>query len=202
MSDCRSYFTPNSSTTSENSRVHIWCCHKPGVMVAGSQPNLDRFCFSLSLEKFPACDSPYMTYWISIYINYLCDKYCSLYCWIILDGIIFSGSFIYSYMSIGLLKQKLAMSAHMNSGFFVDITLLKTSLDVVRSAVGVVTSPGNLIRFPPKVSREQCVSRHNSSIGGCSTCQYFHLGIKKIVLVPGDTLVPTPCAIPHFSFAK
>ena len=50
------------------------------------------------------------------------------------------------------------MSAHMNFAFFVDNTLLKMSLAVMRSAVGVVTSPGKLIKFPPTVSLVRCVS--------------------------------------------
>ena len=50
------------------------------------------------------------------------------------------------------------MSAHMNFAFFVDNTVLKMSLDVMRSAVGVVTSPGKLIKFPPTVSLVRCVS--------------------------------------------
>ena len=55
-------------------------------------------------------------------------------------------------MSRGLLGYKLAMSAHMHFEFFVDNTLLNMRLTVMRSAVGVVTSPGKLIKFPPKVS--------------------------------------------------
>ena len=52
-------------------------------------------------------------------------------------------------MSMGFFKEKLEMSAHM---------MLKMILDVVRYAIGVVTSPGKLIKFPPKVSLVRCVS--------------------------------------------
>ena len=56
----------------------------------------------------------------------------------IASGIISSGIFIYAYLSIVFFKQKLAMSKHMHFPFFVDNTLLKIILDVVRSAVGVL----------------------------------------------------------------
>ena len=39
------------------------------------------------------------------------------------------------------------MSAHMNFPFFVDNTLLKNRVSVLRYAVGVVTSPGKLIQI-------------------------------------------------------
>ena len=41
---------------------------------------------------------------------------------------------------------------------FVDNSLLKTSLAVIISAVGVVTSPGKLITSPLTVSQVRCVS--------------------------------------------
>ena len=47
---------------------------------------------------------------------------------------------------------------HMDFSFFVERSLLKISLDVIRYAVGVVSSPGELTRFTPKLSRVQCVS--------------------------------------------
>ena len=47
------------------------------------------------------------------------------------------------------------MSLHMNFSALVKKTMLKMSLAVIRSAVGVVTSPGKLIRFNPTVSRVQ-----------------------------------------------
>ena len=47
---------------------------------------------------------------------------------------------------------------HMNSTFLVERTMLTMSLAVVVYDVGVVTSPGNFIRFPPTVSLVQCVS--------------------------------------------
>ena len=74
------------------------------------------------------------------------------------SGIMSSGSFIDSYMSMILLRQKLAMSAHMNFAVFVDNKLLKMSLVGMRSAVGVVTSPGKLIKFTPTASLVRCVS--------------------------------------------
>ena len=46
----------------------------------------------------------------------------------------------------------------MNFVFYVDNTLLKMGLAVVRADVGVVTSPGKLIKFPPTLSQVQCVS--------------------------------------------
>ena len=58
-----------------------------------------------------------MTLWVSIYTETLYAKSCNFYCWIISDGIISSGSFIYSYLSMGLFKQKSEISAHMNLHF-------------------------------------------------------------------------------------
>ena len=92
-----------------------------------------------------------MPYWISIYRKSLCAKYCSFYCWIISARIISSGSFIYSYLSMGLFKYKLTISAHINIVFLVERTMLKMSFSIVRSYVGVVMSPGKLSRFPPTV---------------------------------------------------
>ena len=54
------------------------------------------------------------------------------------------------------------MSTHMNFLFLVDRTLLKTSLGVVRYAIGVVTSPGKLIIFTITVS---CVQRISDFCG-------------------------------------
>ena len=99
-----------------------------------------------------------MTFGISIYTKNLCDKSCSLYCCKVSAGIIYSGSFMYSYLFMGLFKYKLAMLAHMNFSFLTKITLLKIILSVAISAVNVVTSPGKLVRFPPTVSRVQRVS--------------------------------------------
>ena len=42
--------------------------------------------------------------------------------------------------------------------FFVDNTLLKMSLSVIKYAVGGETSPGKLIKFPPTVILVKCVS--------------------------------------------
>ena len=50
------------------------------------------------------------------------------------------------------------MYAHTNLAFFVDNILSKTSFSDMRSDVGVVTSPGKLIKFPPTMSLVRCVS--------------------------------------------
>ena len=50
------------------------------------------------------------------------------------------------------------MFAHMNFSFLVEITLLKISLVVVISSVGVVMSPGKLIIFTPTAIQVQYVS--------------------------------------------
>ena len=39
-----------------------------------------------------------MPFWVFLYTKPLCDKSCSLICWIISAGMISSGSFIYSYL--------------------------------------------------------------------------------------------------------
>ena len=45
------------------------------------------------------------------------------------------------------------MSSHIHFEFLVERKLLKSSLEVVRYAVGVVESPEKLIGFPPTVSQ-------------------------------------------------
>ena len=50
------------------------------------------------------------------------------------------------------------MSAHVNFVFGVDRKLLKSSLDVARYAVGIVTSPGNVMILPTTVIQVRCVS--------------------------------------------
>ena len=52
----------------------------------------------------------------------------------------------------------LAMSTQMIFSFLVDNTMLNIRLIVMRSAVGVVTSPGKLIKFPLAVNLVRCVS--------------------------------------------
>ena len=75
------------------------------------------------------------------------------------------------------------------------------SLVVVRSAVVVLISPGNLLIFPPIVIWAQCVS--SSCVGISATilpwvtfvpAGMFSLRINKAVLVPDVILVTTPCA--------
>ena len=60
------------------------------------------------------------------------------------------------------------------------------SLAVLISAVGVVISPGKLIRLPPTVSGGAMYFRflrsyfgHKYSIGDCPTCQYVYLGDRE-----------------------
>ena len=50
------------------------------------------------------------------------------------------------------------MSVHMSFAFLFKKTLLKMSLSVVRSALGVLTSTGKLIIFTPTVSWVKYVS--------------------------------------------
>ena len=52
----------------------------------------------------------------------------------------------------------MALSAHINVSSFVDNTLLNMILSVMRDDVGVITSPGKLIKFPHTVSLVRCVS--------------------------------------------
>ena len=97
----------------------------------------------------------------------------------------------------------------MNFLFLVDRTLLKMSLAVVRSDVYLVTSPGKLIIFPPKLSRVRFVSAFcghiSATIFSCVTvlpAGNFSFGINNIMLVPDGILVPTPCASRPVSFAN
>ena len=90
------------------------------------------------------------------------------------------------------------MYVHMNFTFFVDNKLLKMSLAVMGSDVGVVTSPGKLIKFPPTVSWVQCVSAFCVCISATIIpsvtvlpARTSPLGMKKIVFVPDGILVPT-----------
>ena len=133
-------------------------------MGVGSYQNLDICTLSLSFAILLSWGSPYMPFWISIYKKPLCAKFLRFYCWMIFSWIMSIGSFIYSYMSIGLLREKLAMYECMIFSFFVDNTLLKISLAVIRFAVDVVTSPDKLIKFTPTVSLVRCVSAFCSRI--------------------------------------
>ena len=89
--------------------------------------------------------------------------------------------------------------------FFVDNTLLKMSLSVMKYALGVVTSPGKLIKSPPTVIWVRCVSVFCGLISA-TILPYVTvlpagtspLGMKKMVFVPGGILVLTPYAIGRF----
>ena len=59
----------------------MWGCHRPAVTSDDSYPNLAVCSLSLSFVIFPAWGSPYTPFWISIYTNYLCAKFLSLYLW-------------------------------------------------------------------------------------------------------------------------
>ena len=72
----------------------------------------------------------------------------------------------------------------------------------MRSAVGVVTSPGKLIKFPPTVSLVRCVLAFYGIISATIipevtvlTDGTLYLGMKKMVFVPDGILVPTSYAI-------
>ena len=110
---------------------------------------------------------------------------------------------------MGMFKYKLAMSAHINFEFLVNRTLLKMGLSIVRSDVGVSTSPGKLIRFPPTLIRLICVSDFCGCISSTIIpyvtvlpAVIFSLGTKKIVFVPDDILVTNSYASRHISFAN
>ena len=83
------------------------------------------------------------------------------------------------------------------------------SLAVVRSAVGVVTSPGNLIKFPPTVKQVQFISDFCGHIVA-TVLPYetflpsdtLPLGIKNMVFVPDVILVTNPCASWTILFAN
>ena len=97
----------------------------------------------------------------------------------------------------------------MNFTSFVDNTLLKMILSVMRYDVGVVTSPGKLIKFLPTASLVRCVSTFCNlildTILPCVTvipAGTLSLGMQKMVFFPYGILVPTPCASPTISFAN
>ena len=101
------------------------------------------------------------------------------------------------------------MTAHMNFTSFVDNTRLKISLDVIRYAVGAVTSPWKVIKFPPTLSPVRCVSAFCGRILA-KIIPYvtvlpigtFPLRIKKMVFIPDVVLVPTPWASRTISFSN
>ena len=97
----------------------------------------------------------------------------------------------------------------MNFESFIDNTLLKMSLDIMRYAVGVVTSPEKLIEFPPTASMVRCVSDFCGRILATSLPYVtvlpdspLNLGMKKMVFVSDGILVPTTYAIRPISFAN
>ena len=101
------------------------------------------------------------------------------------------------------------MLAHINFASLVKRTLLKMSLAIVRSSIGVIMSPGKLIISPPTVSQVQCVSgfcvKFSATILPYVTALpagTFPLGINNIVLVPDVILVTNLCASRQTSFVK
>ena len=95
----------------------------------------------------------------------------------------------------------------MNFSFFVDNTLLKMSLAVVRSALGVLTSPGKLIKISPIVSQVRYVSSFCGHILATNIpyvtvlpAGTSPLGINNMVFVPDGILVLTPCGTRPISF--
>ena len=87
--------------------------------------------------------------------------------------------------------------------------MLKISLAVMRSAAGVVKSPGKLIKFPSTVILLRCISAFCGNILA-KILPYvtvlpagdLSLGMKKVVFVPDGILVPTPCGSWPISFAN
>ena len=97
------------------------------------------------------------------------------------------------------------MSTETNYILFVDNTLLKMSLSVVRSAIFFVTSPGKLITSPPTVSQLLCVSAFCGRIlttiipyVTVHPADTFPLWIKNMVFVPDGILVMTPLLVSRF----
>ena len=101
------------------------------------------------------------------------------------------------------------MSAHKNFDFFVDNKLLKMSLDVMRPALDVVTSPVKLIKFSPTVILVRCVLEFCSRISA-TILPYvtvlphgtLSLAMNNMVFVPDGILIPTPCASRPISFSN
>ena len=91
------------------------------------------------------------------------------------------------------------MSAVENRARSVEIVELRRILMVVRSAVAVLLSPGKVMRLPPTVRRERCVS---FLFGLMSQTRFPYVtvlplrtkcrGMKAIVLVPVGIRWPTP----------
>ena len=83
------------------------------------------------------------------------------------------------------------------------------TLDVMRYAVGVVTSPVTLIKFTPTVSLVRCVSAFYGLISATSLPKVTvlpagtsPLGMKKMVFVTDEMRVPTPFSSRPISFAN
>jgi hypothetical protein len=63
---------------------------------------------------------------------------------------------MYLYLDVGVMRKKLARSMPYNLALGIKVVELMRSLEVTRSAVGVLLLPAYVILLPPTVSRVQC----------------------------------------------
>ena len=136
------YFTPKSSTTSEKEMGRVMCRHNPGVWVTSKYPCGARFSFRPFFANAPDCGRPYMDSLISTY-TYQFFVFClKLYCFMICYGNADRGMYIYSKRSNRVQRYNFFISTHICLELMVLMMMFHSILDVVRSAVIVVSSPG------------------------------------------------------------
>ena len=95
------------------------------------------------MARIPDCGNPYMPRLAAIYTSPFAYAFSlSFYSAMISSGVSLMCMRMYSCRLIGFMRYKFDISIVMNLAPFVDMTLLKRTLAISISAVGVDTSPG------------------------------------------------------------
>ena len=205
------YFTPKSSTTSVNCTGRHFFFQSPGTNLLCWQPRLLSLFSRILLAGSPDCGNPYMPRLATIYTAPFASVfYLSLYSVMISSGMSLTCMWVYSGRFSGVMRQKLDISIVMNLAPFVDMKLLNRILADRISTVGVATSPGQSILYPPTLNLVlffffYCRALHmnfpyvTSFLRFC--CMSFLL-MNDIVLVRIFMHPPTPFASCPNSFAE
>ena len=147
------YFTPKSSIVNVKQMVLFSFLKSPGVWSTSAYPCYSSCSLSNFFDRLPDSGSPYMPRMISQYTNPFFilswSWYRSMNSW----GINLMGIVIYWWRSSGVARYKLLQSPHIYLSPFMLITIFHIQLDVLRSDVRVVNSPGYVFlrRLPPAV---------------------------------------------------
>ena len=119
----------------------MWCVHSPEVFPEGRYPYGLRCFTSASFAICPDCESTYTPLVTHLKIYPLCPFYFRFYVYKNYCGIMDICIMIHSVLSIWLLSSKYVTSVHTNLGLMSKMALLTCIFMVVKSDVGMLTSP-------------------------------------------------------------